>query len=73
MVKENEMRTTDATVMIREHGHGVDQLTSGVLSAHSIDYEDPEGWVGSSVTIRAYDENGNPIERCGELISVEEV
>lgn len=66
------MKTMDSTVMIRKLGHGMDELTSGTLQADSIDWTDPEGWIGQQVTVSSFDENGNPVEFDGELISVEE-
>ena len=41
------MKKQDSTVMIREPGRGMDELTSGTLHAGSIDYQDPTEWVGS--------------------------
>ena len=66
------MKTMDSTVMIRKPGDGMDELTSGTLEASSIDYQDPEGWIGQQITVSSTDENGNPVEFDGELISVEE-
>ena len=66
------MKTMDSTVMIRKPGDGMDELTSGTLQADGIDYQDPEGWIGQSVTVSSHDENGNYVEFDGELISVEE-
>ena len=66
------MRMMDSIVMVRKPGDGMDELTSGTLDASSIDYQAPEGWIGQSVTVSSTDENGNPVEFDGELISVEE-
>ncbi len=66
------MKLEDSKVMIRQPGHGTDELTSGTLQAGSLDYQDPAGWIGQTVTVSSWDENGNPVEFDGELISVEE-
>ena len=58
----------NTTVTIRESGHGMDELTTGMLS--SIDYGDPEGFIGQTVNVHMHDENGNPEEREGILIVV---
>jgi len=67
-----KMKTKDSTVIIRQAGDGMDELTSGTLHAASIDYQEPEGWIGQQVRVSLYDENGNLVEFDGELISVEE-
>jgi len=64
------MKTTDTTVMIREPGTDETELTSGTLRAHSLDYQNPEGWMGQPVTIHTYDDNGNPEERTGEPVAI---
>ena len=64
------MKNSDTTVTIRESGHGMDELTTGMLDAYSIDYGDPEGFIGETVTVHMHDENGNPEEREGILIEV---
>ncbi len=67
-----QMKLEDSTVMIRQPGHGMDELTSGTLRAGSLDYQDPAGWIGQTVTVSSTDGNGNPVEFDGELIAVEE-
>ncbi len=64
------MKRENSTVMIREPGRDMDELTSGTLSADSLDYQDPAGWIGQTITVSSTDENGNPIEFDGELIEV---
>ncbi len=64
------MKRENSTVMIREPGRGMGELTSGTLSAAGLDYQDPAGWIGQTITVSSTDENGNPIEFDGELIEV---
>ncbi len=64
------MKLENSTVMIRQPGHGTDELTSGVLQAGSLDYQDPAGWIGQTVTVLSWDENGNWFEFDGELIEI---
>jgi hypothetical protein len=64
------MKLTNSEVLIRQPGHGMDQLTTGTLHADGLDYEDPEGWIGQTVTVSTFDQNGSPVEFDGELIEV---
>jgi len=64
------MKKTDSIVLIKEHDKGSDELTTGVIYASSIDYENPDGLIGYEINVHLHDENGNPIERKGVLVEV---
>jgi len=64
------MKNSDSVVAICESEHGMDELTTGMMYASSIDYGDPEGFIGETVNVHMHDENGNPEEREGVLIEV---
>ena len=55
-------------VAIKEELSG--EFSTGEIFADSIDYQDPEGWIGERVLIHTQDENGNPEEQRGILLEV---
>ena len=44
--------------------------TVGTISADTLGGQSAEDFIGEQVNVHLYDENGNPIERTGELIEV---
>lgn len=47
------------------HNVVINDDTTGTL-----DVQNPEDFIGEIVTIRAHDENGNPVERRGKLTEI---
>lgn len=44
--------------------------TVGTINSDTLDGQDAENFIGESVNIHLYDENGNPIEVEGNLVDV---
>ena len=56
---------------MKEHYVLLEDGTTGMIQDSSIDYQDPENFIGETMNVHLHDENGNPIEKEGKLVSVE--
>ena len=62
------MSYNNHTVVIKEQFSG--ELSSGTITQHSIDWQDPRCFIGEIMTIITQDENGMPVEQTGVLVEV---
>ena len=62
------MSHSQYTVMIKDDATG--EATSGYLNKSSIDFQNPENFIGERVTILTTDENGMSFEAEGILVEV---
>lgn len=44
--------------------------TTGTINSDTLDGQSAEAFVGETVNVHLHDENGNPVEREGELVEV---
>lgn len=56
------------TVIIKEEISG--ELSTGVITEWSIDWQDPRCFIGERITIEARDENGMLVEQSGILVEI---
>ena len=52
------------------HNVVINDDTTGTIGTDTLDGQHPDDFIGEYVTIKAHDENGNPIEHYGKLTEV---